>query len=516
MVTTRRAMGDSRAAHVAVVGGGISGLVFARELSVRGIRATVFDTGEKAVGGRASTREAVDDLGRALSWDHACQYFTATPGSVFESMAREWHEVGLIGEWPDANVGVLDASSGMFVPFRDGATRYVGVGGLKKLTTHLADCENVTVVRPKWVGAMTPTRDGTDETSPVRWNLASSPGSRGEQLGTFDFVAVAHNGKCAARLASTAQWADGTGAVPKLTQSLQCAFGARPTFELKKQRKLILSSVWALMVAFDESLMGTNDSMQGAHVTGSDTIAWVSNVTAKRALSGGHASTPSPSSTVPECWVVHSTPTYARDNKCPQEAVPKQFAEKVQTEMLAEFERILGLPPGTAKPSTSRVQLWGAANPLTSANVPAVFDASGKVGACGDWCQGPPSIEAAAISAVALADAVEALFRKDKARVPDAASILDATQVRWSPCGGAAALGAFPGTEVPAMAEPKEKPKETSAPGGGRGRGGGKGRGKAGGRGRGGRSGGGGGGGRGKKAAVVSAVARGRVAMAFG
>ena len=89
-------MGDAPA-HVAVVGGGISGLVFARELASRGIRATVFDTGEKAVGGRASTRDDVDALGRAGSWDHSTQYFPATPGSRFEAMASEWLELGLVG-----------------------------------------------------------------------------------------------------------------------------------------------------------------------------------------------------------------------------------------------------------------------------------------------------------------------------------------------------------------------------------------------------------------------------------
>lgn len=509
-------MGDSRTAHVAVVGGGISGLVFARELSSRGIRVTVFDTGEKAVGGRASSREMVDDLGRTLQWDHSTQYFTATPGSVFEAMTHEWLELGLVGEWPDDRVGVLDAGSGTFVPFRDGAKRFVGVGGLQKLTAHLADCENVDVVRPKWVGAMIPIGDSTHENTPLRWSLASSQGARAEQLGVFDFVAVAHNGKCAARLASTAQFPDGTSAVPKLAQSLQCAFGIRPTYELKKQRKLILSSVWALMVAFEKPLKGLPTRMEGAHVSGSDVVAWCSNVTAKRAHSRRDASTFS--ATQPECWVVHSTPAYAKDNKCPQEAVPKKVAEKVKLEMLAEFEKAVGLPPGTANPCASRVQLWGAANPLTSANVPAVFDSQSKVGACGDWCLGPPSIEAAAESAVALADAVDALFRPELARFLDAAARLDETRVKWSPCGGAAALGAFPGTEVPAMAEPKE----SSAPGGGRGKGSGGRSGRGGGRGRGGRGGGkssggrGGksGGGRGKKAAVVSVAAHGRVVFA--
>ena len=500
-------MGDAPA-HVAVVGGGISGLVFARELASRGIRATVFDTGEKAVGGRASTRDDVDALGRAVSWDHSTQYFTATPGSRFEAMASEWLELGLVAAWSDDRVGVLDAASGTFAPFRDGATRYVGVGGLKALTSHLADAERVDVVRPKWVGAMTPNLGGggdrpndpnTNTPTKVKWDLASSPGARGEKLGTFDFVAVAHNGKCAARLASTATLESGASAAPKLAASLQCAFGVRPHDELKKQRKLILSSVWALMLVFDEPLAkklpAANANMEGAHVVGSDVVAWCSNVTAKRRSAGG-VRTPGG-----ECWVVHSTPSYARDNKCPQEAVPANVAAKVKEEMLAAFECAAGLEPGTARPAEARVQLWGAANPLTAANVPAVFDSETRTGACGDWCRGgPPCVEAAAESAMALADAVECVFQPAAARAPEAAAALDAARVKWSPCAGAGALGGFPGTEAPVMPEPA--PRETGSAGGrggGRGRGGrvgGRNGGRSGGRG-GGRSGGGGRGGRG-------------------
>ena len=75
---------------VAVVGGGISGLVFAQELSSRGILATVFDTGEHACGGRMSTRDAFDPAsGEAYSFDHSTQYFTATVHLI-----RAWYCMG--------------------------------------------------------------------------------------------------------------------------------------------------------------------------------------------------------------------------------------------------------------------------------------------------------------------------------------------------------------------------------------------------------------------------------------
>ena len=121
---------------IAVVGGGVSGLVLAQELSSRGLHATVFDTGEHACGGRASTREVTDDRGRHFSFDHSTQYFTATPGSRFAAMAASWVDRGLITPWPRGRVGVLDA--GAFAPFEDDVDRYVGVGGLRPLADALA------------------------------------------------------------------------------------------------------------------------------------------------------------------------------------------------------------------------------------------------------------------------------------------------------------------------------------------------------------------------------------------
>ena len=98
---------------------------------------------------------------------------------------------------------------------------------------------------------------------------------------------------------------------------------------------------------------------------------------------------------------------------------------------------------------------------------------------------------AAAESALALADAIEATFSPSTARDLQAAARLDGAAVRWAPCSGADALGAYPGAEgaVPAMAEVAAA-VGAGVGGGGRGRGGGGGRSREGGGG--GRGGGGG------------------------
>ena len=68
------------AAKVAVIGGGISGLVCVRRLKELGLDPTVFDTGKRAVGGRVSSRVLPIDEGskKSVAVDHSTQFLTAT------------------------------------------------------------------------------------------------------------------------------------------------------------------------------------------------------------------------------------------------------------------------------------------------------------------------------------------------------------------------------------------------------------------------------------------------------
>ena len=66
-----------------------------------------------------------------------------------------------------------------------------------------------------------------------------------------------------------------------------------------------------------------------------------------------------------------------------------------------------------------------------------MFDANTRTGASA-LVRGPPSVQAAAESALALADAIEAVFKPTTATNPEAAAALGG-QRRWSPCAGCAA-----------------------------------------------------------------------------
>jgi predicted NAD/FAD-dependent oxidoreductase len=102
--------------RVAVIGGGLAGLVCARDLQASGALVTVFDKA-RGPGGRLTTRRAGE-----ARFDHGAQYFTAC-SPAFEAAVIEWEAAGVVAPW-----------TGRFGQWSDG-----------RLTT-------VTPPKPRWVG----------------------------------------------------------------------------------------------------------------------------------------------------------------------------------------------------------------------------------------------------------------------------------------------------------------------------------------------------------------------------
>lgn len=462
-------------ARIAIVGGGVSGLSLAKFLrdvdpSREKFHLEIFDTGERACGGRASSK-ALD----GADVDHGLQYFTLASDVARDAFARPLVECGALAEWSAAAVGTL--SEGEFRAFDDDVARYVGVGGFRAMSEALESNADA-VRRPQWVGAMSPSRFDDDGRASA-WTLATNASDRAKRLGEYDFVVIAHNGKCAHRLASTAKGRDGRGACDKVTNALRCGFGVKPRVDMERENKLLLSSVWSAMVAFDGAI---DFGFEGAHVVDGEPLSWVSNMSAKRGgdFSDGRTRV-----------VLQSTAEYARDNKVPQEAVPKEKSEEVVDTLVAALERALGRPTGSlrGKVTSYKTQLWGAANPLNCANTPCVLDLDANVAAIGDWCtDGPACVESAVLSAHALARALDE--RYGDGPLSEFTVELKNARARWSlPKGVNSAQGGFPGaTGVPEMREASRAPATGRGGGRGRGRGGGRGRGR--GRGGGRRSGG--------------------------
>ncbi|WOL05024.1 hypothetical protein Cni_G13747 [Canna indica] len=344
---------------VAIIGGGVAGLVCALTLEERGIRSTVFDTGVHGLGGRMATR-VIDP--KPLVFDHAAQFLTVSD-SRFQKLVDRWFEKGLVREWKGLIVELEAGGHTTLLPYS--AKRYVGIKGMRPLMDSII-CENnlVNIVRPCWISNLEPF-NGT-------WRLTE----REEQHGQFDAIVIAHNGKCANRLLSTS-------GLPLLT---------------KQMKTLELSSVWALLAAFEDPLpIAENEdfgSFEGAFVKGVQSLSWMANNSSKLfPLDSG----------IPQCWTFFSTAAYGKQNKVPQENIPNATAEKVKDDILEGVESALGLSQGSLqKPFYTRLQLWGAALPTNTPGVPCIFDPKGRAGICGDWLLGS-SVEAAALSGMSLA-----------------------------------------------------------------------------------------------------------------
>ncbi|XXG67142.1 hypothetical protein AAC387_Pa06g0555 [Persea americana] len=346
--------------NVAIIGGGMSGLLCALGLEKRGVRSTVFDSGMHGLGGRMGTR-IIDP--QPLIFDHAAQFFTVSD-SRFGKLVDGWIERGLVREWCGP-IGELE-TGGYFKPMASSSPRFIGVSGMRPLADSiLSQTGMVNVVRPCWISALDPFNG--------MWHLSEN----GKPRGQFDAIVIAHNGKCANRLLASS-------GLPLIARQM---------------KRLELSSIWALLAAFEDPLpipsSTSGTPFEGAFVKGVDSVSWMANNTKKLFPSQSKG---------PQCWTFFSTAAYAERNKVPQEYIPNIRAEKVKAGMLEGVEMALGLSPGSLqRPFYSRVQLWGAALPTNTPGVPCIFDPLGRAGICGDWLLGS-SLEASALSGMALAD----------------------------------------------------------------------------------------------------------------
>ncbi|WJX80257.1 hypothetical protein P8452_63281 [Trifolium repens] len=346
---------------VGIIGGGIAGLICAIFLDKRGVRSTVFDTGIHGLGGRLGTR-VIDANNNPLIFDHAAQFFTVND-SRFSELVNAWLDNGLVREWK-GTVGELH-NGGEFLPFLPSPPRYIATNGMRFLADSLlSETHLVNVERPCWISKLEPFNG--------MWHLSEN----GKPCGKFDAIVVAHNGKCANRLLRTS-------GLPLIA---------------KQMKRLELSSIWALLAAFEDPLPfpgNTEVPFEGAFVRGIDSVSWMANNTKKLLASKSDG---------PNCWTFLSTAAYGKQTKVPQENIPTATATRVKECMLEGVETALGLSKGSLpKPFYTKLQLWGAALPTNTPGVPCIFDPFGRAGICGDWLLGS-NIEAAVLSGIALAN----------------------------------------------------------------------------------------------------------------
>lgn len=292
--------------------------------------------GEHGCGGRLGTRRTDDASLRhapkhlreppGLCFDHAAQFFTATD-PWFQDLVSSWVGEGVSHPW-HGSIAVVQAHGDKVVvaPHESKLKRFVASGGMRSLAEWLAgrlEAGGVEISRPCWVSSM-----NADES--VGWRLGARSRRFSLDDNVYDFVVIAHNGKCANQLLRPA----GVPAVAKQMRALQ------------------LSAVWVVMAAFQGALQPLGD-WEGAFVNGMDALAWAGNNTKKLShVSGDSAAKcsqllvenigeqvslasalPQASQQSMECWTLISTAKYGVQNKVPQERVPPETSQQVRCQV---------------------------------------------------------------------------------------------------------------------------------------------------------------------------------------
>ncbi|KAE8612264.1 hypothetical protein XENTR_v10012784 [Xenopus tropicalis] len=360
---------STNTAAVAIIGGGISGLVCAARLSQLGLtNSVVFDTGKNGPGGRCSSR-IISIAGKEYVFDHTVQFFTVSDPR-FAKIVSFLHSKKAVKVWTGKIVQLKKGAEPVEVK---NIQPFIGTSGMQTVPRCLSSLVHV---------------KGNTWVSNVHWDSVVKKW-KVDDHGWFDYLVVAHNGKCADRLMADC-------GVPKIHDLLKVKFG--PVL-LPKTSVMQLCSLWVLLVAFPCKLGLFFD---GAFVEHSD-ISWLGNNTSKYSAED-----------CTECWTVLSTKNFGAVHKVPQEHIPPSKEKEVTHLLLNGFADVTGWNRKNITPCFTRVQLWGAANPLNVLQGEGcVFQASHNIGICGDWLVSP-CVEGAALSGLNLAEVISKHFKGER------------------------------------------------------------------------------------------------------
>ncbi|MGY8771060.1 MAG: NAD(P)/FAD-dependent oxidoreductase [Pirellulales bacterium] len=259
----------------------------------------------------------------------------------FERYVQDWVTHGSVAVWDGV---IVDLANGQASPKPRATPRFIGVPGMNAVCKHLAtglDIQFQTRV-------VSPRREGD------LWRLRNDDG---ESLGEFD---------CFVTSAPAPQSADLLASAPELQQLAQAT---------------TMSGCWAAMVSFPESLQLSFD---GAFVHESP-LSWIACNNTKLQRDCGQ-----------ECWVLHASPAWTNQHIEDQ-------ADIALVRLIDTFWQGTGATPRT--PSFAAAHRWRYAIPPEPLNDRCLFDAHLRIGACGDWCNGP-RVEGAFLSGMAMADRV--------------------------------------------------------------------------------------------------------------
>lgn len=276
----------------------------------------------------------------AYAFDHGAQYFTCR-APEFVKQVQDWCDRGIAAEWL-APVHLLRAGESSS---SKGATRrYVGTPRMSSIARELSGDLEVSV--GERIAAL---RSADYGASP--WTLQSESGVT---FDGFDAVVIAVPARQAVSLLEPA---------PKFAS---------------RANEVAMLPCHATMAVFASEL---DTEFGGAFVEGSP-LSWI----ARNASKPGRPAT--------ECWVLHSTAAWSATHL-------DADADSVGEAMIEALAEALGFAlPDTVFRASHRWLLARSAEPLEDA---VLWDASVKVGVCGDWLHGD-RVEGAFLSGSTMAE----------------------------------------------------------------------------------------------------------------
>ncbi len=364
---------------VAIIGGGISGLSCAQELSKDPtFDVTVYDTGRLRPGGRCSSRQPNDlpkeedpqyPLLSRFLYDHAAQLIA--PSSQFPPFSQQmdqWLAQGILKPFPENSVcqilkdGKLQSLS-QSQPQSKAQSFFHATNGMGSLATNIKG--QFQLEQDVWVS---PSSGVQFQKNTGKWKLQA----KGKTLGYYDQLIIAHNGKCADRIMSKTPASD-------LHQLLRVNFA--PTVPAYGGNKMTLNSLYSLTIVLpnDSTL---SRALPEPFICGFSThpqLRMISCQTRKYSTSETY-----------EVWNILSSAKFAKTYKAPQEFLPPETVEEVTQRLLQAVQDSVHISTTRPlQPLESRLQLWGAAVPLNSWSQTFLWDKQYQVGVCGDWLVEP-------------------------------------------------------------------------------------------------------------------------------
>jgi predicted NAD/FAD-dependent oxidoreductase len=279
--------------HVAIIGGGITGTSVASVLcsSSSPIRVDLFDQGRRGVGGRSSTR-SIDQDGKLLQWDHACQFFRADT-KKFRSVVSDWIQLGVASEWK-GKFGTDDPEADPaheFFGLPSQPPFYVGNDGMQSIPTRIlsdisSDCLNV----------FTGTRVSSMQRNNGQWSLFGvkgqaayhdTPEKEAQSLSQEELLGEGYDAVVLSDVSSSfGSWHRASAGVPE-------SFARRV-----RQRVGARVPLFTAMICFATPLMVDFDAMSFHK---SDSLWFAAKMQSKSNSSSSNE----------ECWTLVSTPEYA-------------------------------------------------------------------------------------------------------------------------------------------------------------------------------------------------------------